>query len=192
MDCLPPPKGLSPADYEAIEQAVQETARGRWFLSEYARRQRAEETQALLDALGRIEAKMAAPAPQLAPASPGGRLSALRAAEIGERLFDALWLLNSGGFDEAEQARGEIEAQARALLAWPQERQGRQEPTAAETLVPPAARIEIEAQPAPAAAEAPQNPAASPPVAPLSLASPSVVSARAAATTVEARRFAPS
>jgi chemotaxis regulatin CheY-phosphate phosphatase CheZ len=43
------------ADYEAIEGAVMETARGRWFLSEYARRNRTADTEMLLTAIGRIE-----------------------------------------------------------------------------------------------------------------------------------------
>ena len=42
---------ISEADYEAIEAAVMETARGRWFLAEYARRNRNADTQVLLDAL---------------------------------------------------------------------------------------------------------------------------------------------
>jgi chemotaxis regulatin CheY-phosphate phosphatase CheZ len=43
------------ADYEAIEGAVMETARGRWFLAEYARRNRSADTEILLTAIGRIE-----------------------------------------------------------------------------------------------------------------------------------------
>lgn len=39
------------ADYETIEAAVMETARGRWFLQEYARRNRNADTQAVLSAL---------------------------------------------------------------------------------------------------------------------------------------------
>jgi hypothetical protein len=42
-------------DYEAIESAVMETARGRWFLSEYARRNRNSDTEAILGTLDRIE-----------------------------------------------------------------------------------------------------------------------------------------
>ena len=38
-----PPEGIAAQDYEAIEDAVMETARGRWFLKEYARRMRAAE-----------------------------------------------------------------------------------------------------------------------------------------------------
>jgi hypothetical protein len=42
-------------DYEAIEAAVMETARGRWFLSEHARRNRAADTVALLGAIKKLE-----------------------------------------------------------------------------------------------------------------------------------------
>jgi hypothetical protein len=41
--------------YEALESAVMESARGRWFLTEYARRNRAADTMLLLDALKKIE-----------------------------------------------------------------------------------------------------------------------------------------
>lgn len=46
---------LSQADFEAIEAAVMETARGRWFMAEYAKRNRQADTQQLLTAIGRIE-----------------------------------------------------------------------------------------------------------------------------------------
>lgn len=49
------PAPLSQADYEAIESAVMETSRGRWFLSEFARRNRHADTTMLLKALERIE-----------------------------------------------------------------------------------------------------------------------------------------
>ncbi len=50
-----PPTGLYPEDYERIEEAVMETVRGRWFLLEFARRQRAEETERLVLAVDRLE-----------------------------------------------------------------------------------------------------------------------------------------
>jgi chemotaxis protein CheZ len=56
MANLPVPAPISDADYEAIEGAVMETARGRWFLAEYARRNRHADTTMLLKALDRIEA----------------------------------------------------------------------------------------------------------------------------------------
>ncbi|QEL23088.1 hypothetical protein FQV39_11295 [Bosea sp. F3-2] len=46
---------LSQADYEAIEAAVMETSRGRWFMAEYAKRNRQADTLQLLGAIHRIE-----------------------------------------------------------------------------------------------------------------------------------------
>jgi len=42
-------------DFDTIEAAVMETARGRWFLKEYARRNRNADTQAVLEALERLK-----------------------------------------------------------------------------------------------------------------------------------------
>jgi len=47
---------MAQADYDAIEAAVMETARGRWFLAEYGRRQKAADTQSVLTAIARLEA----------------------------------------------------------------------------------------------------------------------------------------
>jgi chemotaxis protein CheZ len=55
MPHLPAHAPLSAADYEAIESAVMETSRGRWFLAEFARRNRQADTTMLLSALERIE-----------------------------------------------------------------------------------------------------------------------------------------
>lgn len=46
---------LSTADYDAIELAVMETARGRWFLKEFAARNRQADTTVLLEAIARLE-----------------------------------------------------------------------------------------------------------------------------------------
>lgn len=46
---------LAIEDYDAIEAAVMETQRGRWFLAEYARRNRNTDTDAVLTTLERIE-----------------------------------------------------------------------------------------------------------------------------------------
>jgi len=43
-------------DFDTIEAAVMETARGRWFLKEYARRNRNADTQAVLEAVERLKA----------------------------------------------------------------------------------------------------------------------------------------
>jgi chemotaxis protein CheZ len=50
----PVPMPLSEADYELIEAAVMETERGRWFLGEYARRNRHADTMMLLGAIERL------------------------------------------------------------------------------------------------------------------------------------------
>jgi chemotaxis regulatin CheY-phosphate phosphatase CheZ len=52
------PPALAEEDYEAIHAAVMETVRGRWFLSEYARRNRNTDTTLVLSALDRIESAM--------------------------------------------------------------------------------------------------------------------------------------
>ena len=46
---------FSPEDFEPIEAAVMETARGRWFLREYARRNRNADTKIVLDAVSRLK-----------------------------------------------------------------------------------------------------------------------------------------
>jgi chemotaxis protein CheZ len=50
-----PPALVAHDDYDAIENAVMETARGRWFLAEYARRHRAADTVTVLAAMDRLE-----------------------------------------------------------------------------------------------------------------------------------------
>ena len=61
--------GLADVDYDAVEQAVLETAKGRWFLAEHTRRNRVADTQTLLDALKKIE-KSVNPASGLADLGP--------------------------------------------------------------------------------------------------------------------------
>ena len=50
----------SEADYDAIKEAFMETSRGRWFLGEYAKRNRNADTSMVLDAVARIEETLAA------------------------------------------------------------------------------------------------------------------------------------
>lgn len=78
-------------DYDAIASAVMETERGRWFLAEYARRNRAADTASVLGALAEIERKLTA-------GQGGGREAedfteimrrvAVRAALVREELHD--------------------------------------------------------------------------------------------------------
>ncbi|THD62758.1 MAG: hypothetical protein E7813_19555 [Bradyrhizobium sp.] len=63
-------------DYEAISDAFMETSRGRWFLNEYAKRNRNADTRMVLDAVARIEESLAA---QKQPAPESGLPEALAA-----------------------------------------------------------------------------------------------------------------
>jgi hypothetical protein len=74
----------SEEDYEAIREAFMETSRGRWFLGEYARRNRNADTRMVLDAVARIEESLAA---QRQPAPESGLAEALTA--IGRALEEA-------------------------------------------------------------------------------------------------------
>ncbi|MDB5595687.1 MAG: hypothetical protein JWM36_2648 [Hyphomicrobiales bacterium] len=61
MSSTPDSEAFQDADFETIEAAVNETARGRWFLAEFARRNRAAETDRLHASLHRIESTVAVP-----------------------------------------------------------------------------------------------------------------------------------
>src|SRR3984885_14031081 len=71
-------------DYDAIREAFMETSRGRWFLSEYAKRNRNADTRMVLDAVARIEQNLAAQK----DAAPEHRLAEALAA-IGEAVDEA-------------------------------------------------------------------------------------------------------
>ena len=66
----------SEQDYDAIREAFMETSRGRWFLGEYAKRNRNADTSMVLDAVARIEETLAA---QKQPASDNGLAEAMAA-----------------------------------------------------------------------------------------------------------------
>lgn len=152
------PAGISQADYDAIEDAVMETERGRWFLKEYARRVRAAETAGLLSALERIEglisksgASPAAAAPQAAPAVAGDTVERLSGA--AEKLLDVVWYMRERGFDSSvceavgSEARG-IGEVARKLAA----QSGMREPEPFERDM-----IELQAETAPHAGFSPST-----------------------------------
>ena len=73
----------SEEDYDAISQAFMETSRGRWFLGEYAKRNRNADTRMVLDAVARIEQTIAA---QKQPVPESGLTEALAAIRhaVGE------------------------------------------------------------------------------------------------------------
>jgi chemotaxis protein histidine kinase CheA len=70
----------SEEDYDAISQAFMETSRGRWFLGEYAKRNRNADTRMVLDAVARIEETLAAPKQPPADNLLPGVLASIRAA----------------------------------------------------------------------------------------------------------------
>jgi len=81
------------ADYEAIREAFMETARGRWFLGEYAKRNRNADTRMVLDAVARIE----------------DTLAAQRLPELDDRLPEALAAIRSAVDDAAKAASTAID-----------------------------------------------------------------------------------
>src|ERR1700737_4973935 len=70
----------SEQDYDAISEAFMETSRGRWFLGEYAKRNRNADTRMVLDAVARIEENLAAQRPPAAESRLGEALAAIRSA----------------------------------------------------------------------------------------------------------------
>lgn len=87
-------------DYEAIREAFMETSRGRWFLGEYARRNRNTDTRMVLDAVARIEENLAA---QKQPAPDNGLAEALVAirSAVDEARGAALATLDGLALKEA-------------------------------------------------------------------------------------------
>src|ERR1700742_1416577 len=87
-------------DYEAIREAFMETARGRWFLDEYAKRNRNSDTRMVLDAVSRIEQTIAAqkqpPPPLVVDRLPAAlvsiRSAVEKAQEAGFAAFSGLQL----------------------------------------------------------------------------------------------------
>jgi hypothetical protein len=87
-------------DYEAISAAFMETSRGRWFLGEYARRNRNADTRMVLDAVARIEENLSA---QKQPAPDNGLAEALVAirSAIDEARAAALATLDGLALQES-------------------------------------------------------------------------------------------
>lgn len=94
-------------EFDAIEAAVMETPRGRWFLREYARRVRAQEHDRLEAVLARIEARLC-----LDDREP--RSLVRTSASVPEQLADLAKALRLRGYSEQDCAH--IEIQARALM----------------------------------------------------------------------------
>ena len=107
------PASLESEDFEAIEDAVMETARGRWFLREYGRRARGSDTSRLLEALERIE-RLVANGQGTAPPPVFDADDHARALEERQgRLAEIAWTLRERGYDG--DVCGMIEKEARAI-----------------------------------------------------------------------------
>ena len=75
-------------DYEAISHAFMETSRGRWFLGEYAKRNRNADTRMVLDAVARIEQTVTAQKQAAEQAAAEARLTEALAA-IRRAVYEA-------------------------------------------------------------------------------------------------------
>lgn len=119
------PSGLYREDYDRIEAAVMETVRGRWFLLEYARRQRAVETERLVQAVDRLERFVAArettvdaPSEQTPePEAAADPADLRRMRRIAEKARDFARALRERGLDEELCSEAEELAYAVAELA---------------------------------------------------------------------------
>jgi hypothetical protein len=70
----------SEQDYEAISHAFMETSRGRWFLGEFAKRNRNADTRMVLDAVARIEETVAGQRQQVSDGQLAEAVAAIRRA----------------------------------------------------------------------------------------------------------------
>jgi len=106
-----------PEDFEAIESAVMETARGRWFLAEFARRTRAGDTIKILDAISSLEGRISLSRDQARLDAFGAALSEMRAV-IDETKVEISTDLNGViATDDQPNAHGQgnLEAASTAL-----------------------------------------------------------------------------
>jgi hypothetical protein len=103
-------------DYDAIREAFMETSRGRWFLGEYAKRNRNSDTRMVLDAVARIEETLAA---QKQPAADNGLAEALIAIRLA---VDEARAAASAAFDSLalEENLAPVRKGARVMreIAW--------------------------------------------------------------------------
>ena len=106
----------SEQDYDAIREAFMETARGRWFLGEYAKRNRNADTRMVLDAVARVEENLAA---QRQAAPDNGLAEALVAIS---RAVDEARIAASGAIDDLalEETLAPVRKGARVIreIAW--------------------------------------------------------------------------
>jgi hypothetical protein len=107
------PPGLQPEDYDLIEAALAESARGRLFLDECARRTKEGERTRILSGIEGLLMNCAAPPLPVAAET----------AHVAAQLLDLSWSLRGSSRSEDPLCQT-IEALARALesVPWPQAR----------------------------------------------------------------------
>jgi hypothetical protein len=114
-------EGYRNESFESLEAAVLETQRGRWFLEEYARRQRSAETLAILEILKKLENSITnpsfLPAPKGPEPAPALKTEQLKFFKQDEEIFveptiaaPALSVVNSLPQVEAAPPRGPVAA----------------------------------------------------------------------------------
>ena len=91
----------SEEDYAAISEAFMETARGRWFLGEYAKRNRNADTRMVLDAVARIEETLVAQR-QAAEAEDTARAQAEAVTQAGTQAVTEILAAVRGTVDAAQ------------------------------------------------------------------------------------------
>lgn len=107
MSSQPDPSGLHDADFETIEAAVNETVRGRWFLAEYARRNRVADTERVLEGIARVE--QAVRAQSVLPGFDAERFQ-LAAEDIARKLIEISQQMRASR--QADEICASLEAQA--------------------------------------------------------------------------------
>src|ERR1700712_428848 len=90
----------SDADYAAIREAFMETSRGRWFLTEYAKRNRNADTSMVLDAVARIEENLTEQNQTLSEGGLTQALASIRRA-VDEARTAALQAIDGRAFVES-------------------------------------------------------------------------------------------
>jgi hypothetical protein len=102
------PPALAHEDFEAIEAAVMETVRGRWFLGEFARRRWAEDTARIIAAIERMESRTR----EVAAAEARARAEAARSSTLLRAIAE---MLNDWRSRAAADRAGDLETRLAAL-----------------------------------------------------------------------------
>jgi hypothetical protein len=137
-------EGYRNESFESLEAAVLETSRGRWFLEEYARRQRSAETLAILEILKKLENSVTSnsfmPAPKGAEPAQPIKTEQLKFFKQDEELFvepavaaPSLTVVKNPPMAEASEPKG-----AKLKIQRLQPSQSPEEPVAVEPEKPAA------------------------------------------------------